>query len=62
MKKLTFAKDIFGKPSSNKLLDAYTTLNHYCQVNYLVPASKLKSLIHPRFTSTTIELPNKSEP
>ena len=61
MKKLTFAHDIFSKPPTNKILDAYTTLNHYCQVNYLVPVSKLRPLIHRRFTPTTIEHPKNGE-
>jgi hypothetical protein len=56
MKKLTFAKDALLRPKNNKISDAYTTLNHYCQVNYLVPAEKLRKWIHPRFESTTIDV------
>jgi hypothetical protein len=41
MKKLSLSRDILGKPDKTKLFDAYTTLNHYCQVNYTVPVSKL---------------------
>ena len=61
MKKLTFAKDAWPKPTTSKFTDAFTTLNNYCQVNYTVPAQKLKKLIHPRFDSTVINIKGKSE-
>jgi len=62
MKALTFLKDISPKPTLQKLLDAKTTLNHYCQVNFTTPADRLKYILHPRFEPTTINLPDSNEP
>lgn len=49
MKRLSFLADAFPKPKINRFTDAFTTLNHYCQVNYSIPSSSLRKLIHPRF-------------
>lgn len=61
MKRLSFANDILPRPAYNKILDAYTTLNHYCQINFATPTAKLKKFMHPRFEPTTINI-NGSEP
>lgn len=60
MEKLTFAKNTLNKPIKSKLLDAYTTLNHYCQINYTTPTVKLLKYINPRFEPITISI-NGSE-
>ena len=49
MKRLSFSADVFTKPRINRVTDALTTLNHYCQVNYSVSSDRLRTLIHPRF-------------
>ncbi len=56
MKKLTFAADAWPKPATSRFTDAYTTLQHYCQVNYTVPAHRLKDIINPRFEPTVIDM------
>jgi hypothetical protein len=56
MKKLTFAADAWPKPATSRFTDAYTTLQHYCQVNYAVPAHRLKDIINPRFEPTVIDM------
>lgn len=49
MKRLSFLADVFPRPRINRVTDAFTTLNHYCQVNYSIPSDRLRTLIHPRF-------------
>jgi hypothetical protein len=48
LSKLVFSQ-CAKRPSKVGLLDAFTTLHHYCQVNYLVDPSKLKAFIPSRF-------------
>ena len=54
MKSLRFSKNICPKPTVSSLLDATTTLTHYCQVNFLTDIKRLAGFIPPRFEPTTI--------
>lgn len=58
MKALKFGIDTLAKPPSHKskLLDSFTTLQHYCQVNYAVDPAKLSAIIPPRFQATVIPI------
>jgi hypothetical protein len=59
--KLKFVQDTLKKPLIQGLIDAYTTLNHYCQVNYLVPIEKIKPHMADRFEPTVINIPRDSK-